>query len=518
MRPSPPGPLTRARRSLAGGAAIALAAVSVLALGAALGGASRDDPPAPIPPAPEPEPAPAPPLPAPAATPSLPTPPPAPLTADGRKKRVHIIEDRFNEWSGTVEAEDSDFIVIDTKGKLKGFYKARVVSIVPLVDPQPGQPGVVHMRDGRVFRGAVVRDEFDFVEIEIEGIRQRFPREAVARTVLTLTPRQFYEEARAAIPPDQYSDRLRLARYLYDNRMYEESREELLSLLELVDLHEAKELLRVVQAQLALGETVDRDDDFEYRDPAGRRSVPTLRETLPDRFLSAEDVNLIRVYEIDFRRPPRVTVTPDLIRRMIEVYATSDLIPASAAGRQALFREDPLRLVRLLFDLKARDLYGEIRVDTEPYALNLFRQRVHNAWLLSNCATSACHGGLDAGRLFLHNRNPKSAQTRYTNLLILERLKLDGLPPLIDWERPIDSLILQYALPRTEARYPHPDVKGWKPVFTGANRRLLEDFVEWVRAMYRPRPDYPVSYEPPQLNAIDRLERVPIRVDEPVSR
>lgn len=485
---------------------IALAAGLALTTLVASGAAMRDDVPPPAadaPPALDQQPL------APAASP--------PLTADGKRKRVHIIEDRFSEWGGTVEAEDSDFIVIDVKGKLKGFYKARVMAIVPLVDPEPNQPGVVHMRDGQSFRGTIIRDEFDFVEIEIEGIRQRLDRPRVARTVLTLTPRQFYEQARDAIPADAYSDRLRLARYLFDNRMYEEAELELQSLLEAVDLHEAKELLRAVQAQLALGTPVERDGGGGSAPDRGI-GVPTLRETLPDRLLSPEDVNLIRVYEIDFRRPPRVVITPDLIRTMIERYAAHELIPTSAAARTALFREDPLRIVRLLFDLKARDLYGEIRVETEPYALNLFRQRVHNAWLISNCATSNCHGGLDAGRLFLHNRNLKNPQVRYTNLLILERLRLEGLPPLIDWERPLDSLIVQYALPRTEARYAHPDVRGWRPVFTSTNRRLLEDFVEWVRAMYRPRPEYPVDYEPPTVGAGPRRGGTPLPIDEPVSR
>ena len=467
---------------------------------------AADDPPGQ--PAPDPKPAPAPAPPPgidPDAAPSgpIPNPPAAPLV-NGKKRRVHIIEDRYHEWSGTVEAEDSDYIVIDSKGRLKGFYKSRIQSLIPLVDPEPNQPGVVTMRDGRTYQGIILDDAFDYVEISIEGIKQRLPREAVFRTTLTLTPRQAYEQAKRIIKPDQYSDRLRLAQFLYDNKMYPEARDELRSLLELVDLHEAKELLRVVEAQLALGQPVESPGVHEDDEgPVGESGPVDLKDTLPSKLLTPEDINTIRVYEIDFNRPPRVTITPDTIREMIERYASSDLIPASSEGRTALFREDPLKLVRLLFDLKARDLYPKIKVETEPYSLNLFRQRVHNAWLINNCATSNCHGGVDAGRFFLHNRNAKSAAVRYTNLLILERTKLEGRPPLIDWDEPLESLIVQYAKPRTEARHPHPDVKGWKPVFNNTNQRLLEDYARWVKAMYRPRPDYPVNYEPPKLDAPD---------------
>ena len=76
--------------------------------------------------------------------------------------------------------------------------------------------------------------------------------------------------------------------------------------------------------------------------------------------------------------------------------------------------------------------------------------------------------------------------------------------PLIDFERPTDSLVYQYALPKTEARRPHPDVRGWEPVL-GQNRKgLAEDFVDWVRGMRPPGGEYPIDYTPPDLTSRDR--------------
>lgn len=441
---------------------------------------------------------------------------PAPPMVNGKQKRVYIIEDRFNECGGPVMAETDDYIIIETKGKLRGFYKSRVSEIITLLDPPPNQPGIVVMRDGTEFRGIVLKDEVDHVEMQIEGIKQVLLRANVLRCIFTLTPRQTYEKLRGEIKPDQYTDRLKLCRYLYEHKMYEEARDELVSLLEAVDLFEAKDLLRTVDAQLALAAKPG---------PAGTPDDPTLDENTPDdaspvrsdvplptRILTPEDVNIIRVYEIDFRKPPRMVVPQDVIKEMIEKYAASDLIPANAEGRTALYRAEPERLVRLLFDLRARELYAKIQVQSEPTSLNLFRRHVHNTWLINNCATSQCHGGVDAGRFFLHRRRAESPQVRYTNLLLLERTKIPGRPPLIDWERPRDSLIVQYGMPRAEARYPHPDVKGWKPVFAHSNRRLIEDFVEWVESMYQPRPEYPVELSPPDLSAPDK--RTP--VDAPV--
>jgi len=152
-----------------------------------------------------------------------------------------------------------------------------------------------------------------------------------------------------------------------------------------------------------------------------------------------------------------------------------------------------------MFDLRARELYPKIKVQTEPYAMNLFRRRVHDTWLINNCATSRCHGGIHAGEFFLHRRGHKNERVRYTNFLILERLEIDPDWPLINYEQPMDSLIIQYGLPRTEARKPHTDVRGWKPVFGRSNKRMLGETGKWIRSMLQPRPDYPIEYEPPKL-------------------
>ena len=175
-------------------------------------------------------------------------------------------------------------------------------------------------------------------------------------------------------------------------------------------------------------------------------------------------------------------------------------------GQTKLFRDaadQPLSVLRLLFELRARELYGEVEVLTEPRALNLFRQRVHNSWLINNCATTRCHGGLNAGRFFLHRRGYKDKRVRYTNLLILDRLELDPDRPLIDYDEPRESLLIQHALSRDLARRPHPDVRGWRPVFTKANSRLLEDAILWIQSMLnQPRPEYPIEFEPPMLGGI----------------
>jgi hypothetical protein len=73
--------------------------------------------------------------------------------------------------------------------------------------------------------------------------------------------------------------------------------------------------------------------------------------------------------------------------------------------------------------------------------------------------------------------------------------KVDGRP-IVDFERPERSILIQYAMPRDRASTPHPDVKGWKPALGEGNQLRLTDSLDWIRSMYRPRPDYPITFEP----------------------
>jgi hypothetical protein len=129
--------------------------------------------------------------------------------------------------------------------------------------------------------------------------------------------------------------------------------------------------------------------------------------------------------------------------------------------------------------------------------MKLFRDHVHAAWLVNNCATTRCHGGSAAGRLQLSNWRATSEESVYTNFLILERFKTEDGDSLINYEEAERSVLLQMGLPREDARTPHPAVPGWSPVFRTRENRRFKQALEWIGAMYRPRPDYPIEYVPP---------------------
>lgn len=421
-----------------------------------------------------------------------------------RPSRVYLWVDRYEELAAIVVDEDRDLISVrDLDGNIRSFPKARLHRIIRLNDVEAPRPGLVEMRDGTILAGDLVRDDFDEIVIRIEGVNTRLPRASVVQTRLDLSTTEKYRRFRDSLADDQYLRRYELAAWLFQEEAYELARDELADLVQSSKLPQAIDLLRLVEAQLLLeadSAASNSPSPLDGRTLRDRRDTGPvdLRDLLPKEILSKEDVNTIRVYEIDFRKPPRLHVSPDSIREILEKYGSSPLIPADSAGRTSLFRAPPIEIAELLFKLKARDLYSRIEVGSEPAALNMFRQRVHDAWLIPNCATSRCHGGLDGGRFFLHRRNSKSERVRYTNLLILERWnELDM--PLLDYLDPGRSLLIQYGLPRNEARFPHPEVKGWKPVFGRGNPRLLRDAFGWLNSMYRPRTTYPVDFEAPVI-------------------
>jgi hypothetical protein len=455
--------------------------------------------------------------------------PPTPSTEPEPIHQVWIFIDRWKEFGGTVVSE-TDLIITVTDGlETRTFNKAKVLDIIELVHPKPGQRGLVQLRDGTIVRGEILKDSLEEVEFQVDSVRGRVPREKVYRVMLELEFETRYARVKAAIAPEEHGRRLGLARWLADQDRLDLAITELEALLRDGDVEEAREMLREINARVKLELAVKESKENSQKKSANKaadaaaaaaeqtqaanggsnsakpapRGAPTTREMLPKDLLSNEDVNLVRVYEIDFKDPPRLTVSPEGVRQLILRYGSSALVPATTQERNALYSRSSVEIARLMFDLKARDLYNYIEVEEDPTSVAKFRTRVHNSWLISNCATSRCHGGVDAGRFFLYTGNAKDQRIRYTNLLTLLSFKVDG-KPVVNFEDPPDSLLIQYAMTRSSARYPHPDVKGWRPVLSTTTPQLLQDTLDWIRSMYQPRPEYPVKYVAPKLDAIDK--------------
>lgn len=438
-----------------------------------------------------------------------------PVENRDKAERVILRVSRNLTVMGYVQLEEDDVIVVrDLSGEVQSFAKDKILHIIRLVEPEPNQRGIIVFLDGQTQEAIIIKDDFNNVVFEVDGIRSTLRRMYVDYVTLKLTFEEQYRLYKQRLTPEMHQAQFRFCQWLFDEEKYTLAKKELEDLLKKTDMSEAIRLRTFVDAQLLLDRNPSGDPAGEGgMDSASPEStdenasgIIPVSKLMPDHILTREEVNLIRVMEIDFRKPPKISIKPETVRRFIETYREDRRVPITPDGQARLFRtaaNRPIEFLRLLFELRARELYGEVEVLTEPLALNLFRRRVHNAWLINNCATRHCHGGMEAGRFFLHRRGYKDDRVRYTNLLILDRLEIEPQWPLINYSEPTDSLIIQYALPRDLARKPHPEVRGWKAVFTRGNRRLLQETISWIQSMmHDPRPDYPIEYEPPKLNVM----------------
>ena len=369
----------------------------------------------------------------------------------------------------------------------------------PPVADEPGHSLLI-LNDGRRFRGKIKRkDRFELV-LEIATIDTRFKVADILEIIPLKSFNEYYGELKATIRADDYEQRYRFCEWIYHRGHLELAARELEELLDNNGrLDEARELLRVVNAAIELE---DAQAEANLAGPAGAAAENAQAKgqgrLSPTMLLSDEQVNLIKVYETDLNHPPPLLIRRSTIERLLSEYALDQTLPTSPEGKKAYYRRDPVDILSDLFRLQARDLYPEVQVRGEPLSLNKFRLNLHKTWLMNSCATNQCHGGLEAGKFFLFNKQAHTSNTVYTNLLILERTRLRG-EPLLNYDRPERSPLLQLGLPQDRSVYPHPNVDGWRPAFRDQADPQFTRAVDWMRSMYTPRPEYPIDYQPPQV-------------------
>ncbi|MEM9066231.1 MAG: hypothetical protein AAGB51_12155 [Planctomycetota bacterium] len=316
-----------------------------------------------------------------------------------------------------------------------------------------------------------------------------------------------YAELRAATNEEDPAQLLRLAQWLFGQRLYDASLRELDASLALDPGSPRAQQLRLVIGQqrlLDLGAarrmSIDGATAPEVREPAPEGPAQADQPGVP--MLGPDQINLIKVYEVDLRDPPRMRIDREAVERFMEAYSDDERVPSGPEARESILRKPAHEILELMFRLRARDFYNEVRVEGLPGPLESFRDDIHNGWLQNRCATNRCHGGESAGRLWLATDRPRTERTAMTNFLILDRFRMADGTPLIDWEVPDRSPLLHMGLPRNLSRHPHPEVvvrggeRGWRQVFRSEDDRVFRDAVRWIESMFRPRPEYPVTYEP----------------------
>lgn len=360
---------------------------------------------------------------------------------------------------------------------------------------------VVHLKDGRRFTGPVVRESGDEVVIAIAGIPQSFPTADIDRLEMLKPVMERYRELHEAVgnDPDQI---VNLAEWLRQRGKYELALTEIQHALVLDKTHgPSLKLKKLLEEQIILKHKSIRRDPEKAEPASPVRTNPIRAADFP--LLTPADVQLIKIFETNLDEKPRVLIDRQTVAKMLEKYSDHPLVPITREGREALLRQSPLETLDLMFKLQARDFYPQVEVLDQPKAFVTLRDQISRTWLINSCSTTLCHGGADAGRLALYNHNPNSERTVYTNFYILSKFRLASGTPLINWDEPEKSPLVQIGLPRGKSRYPHPKVPHrisgndiFKPAFQTTDDPQFKQAVEWLKSMYRPRPEYPIVYNP----------------------
>ncbi|MGH7242662.1 MAG: hypothetical protein ACREJD_04525 [Phycisphaerales bacterium] len=372
---------------------------------------------------------------------------------------------------------------------------------------------ILVLKDGSQVVGRLISIDDEKYTMLIAGIPTRFIKENVLKVMPQPPVEERYRQMRASIDDTDLDRRVLLAEWLRDRKRYDLALTELDSILKADANHSrARDLKKTIELQVdidkagALRKAARDTEKSPEKSPTAEPDTEESKENDQSRHfpvLSEDQINLIRVYEIDLNNPPRLLIPRELVAALIARYADDSLLPSTAEQREKLYQTKPSQILDLVYRLKAKDLYPMVRVMEDPASILAFKRDVHQGWIMNGCATNRCHGGEEAGRLMLKRSRPTDAATYYTNFLILERFRLADGKPLINYDEPEKSPLLQFAMPRNLTTRPHPLVRNqsgvdqWKPAIRSIDDRRYHATLDWMKSMYKPRPDYGITYDPP---------------------
>jgi hypothetical protein len=383
---------------------------------------------------------------------------------------------------------------------------------VPNVAPPPVAPSVssgeaeavVILRDGQRFSGLLVEQTPERITLRIAGIDTPIKTSVVERIEVLPPIIDRYRQMRALIDDADVERLILLAEWLRVRSQWDLSLREINQALAVQpDNPDALRLKVLVESQRELANRPKTARTSQQRFP----DSPVKPLDFP--LMSDRDINLVKVYEVDLKDPPRIVIPRETITQLIENYKADPRMPRTPEEQATLYRSSPTKVLDLMFRVRARELYEQVQVIDQPRSMRTFRDHVHRTWIVNSCATTRCHGGSEAGRLQLFNQRPSADATVYTNFIILDRYRLPDGKPLIDYNEPANSPLLQVGLPREQSSHPHPVVPGnegrgdmWRPFFRNSDDLRFQEAVTWIKSMYTPRPEYPIEYTPPTPEAI----------------
>jgi len=350
---------------------------------------------------------------------------------------------------------------------------------------------VVTTRDGLVFEGTLVTQTTKIVVLSIAGIDTSIEQTQIADIQIKQAPQEIYDATRPGLSDEDVVGRYELALQMYKLEALDLAHVELLSLdRDFPDNPTIQSLLGSVEAQRKLKSERSPQSEGAERDRSrSNRQVSEPRDAVV--YLDAEQINLIKVYEVDLEQRPRVTIRPDTLKEFFDLYRDRNGVPRTSSKQRAFRKRPGYEQLELFFEVKARDLYGRVQVRDEPPPLSEFRRLVNPSYVARYLQPHFGQGQISGLTLF--STRPDSVGEAYTNFYLMTQFSSEGVP-MIDRANPSRSLMLQWGLPRDQARHPAPDVEGWAPLFRSEEDPQFQRYIEWIESLLDYDPDYGIQY------------------------
>lgn len=380
---------------------------------------------------------------------------------------------------------------------IRGLCLSLVCAVALLVTSSStcASEAVVTTYDGRTLTGELLSQDESTVTLMISGIKTPISRRSIQSMEIKDAPSEQYRKQRAGLDDNDLDGRYRLAYSMYEKKWYDLAMVELQSLARQFPEDEKVAALRtLVQSKLDAQQQDTRRDSRPSPAGPNNNTVTEVTDTpTPEQRLTDEQINAIRVYEVDLAEQPRITLTPETIEKLYENYASNDQL---TKDRREFRRMPGYEQLGVLFDLQARELYPEVIIRQDSPAIKEFRSQLHQRYVLNYCAATGCHGDGSPGGLYLFRILPNSDATVYTNFYILNRIR-NAQGAMIDRDEPRRSLLLQYGIKREAAATPHPEVQGLRPQFNDDQDPRYQQYADVIHMLWQPAPDYGLSYSPP---------------------
>ena len=361
-----------------------------------------------------------------------------------------------------------------------------------------GQPGVVTTNDGKTLEGDITENADD-VTVSDNGIVTTLPRGNV-RGIEYGTPEQRLKRRLDALPADDYAGRLALANEGLRQNLLDFAQTAAEGVLASDPGNPgANALLDNVSRQRRLNNAKGTGVRPGNPGPGNPGPAAPADAQPPARPLNAgqadtlgeEQINLVRQAELQpsdaaSRQPPRIQFRDEVVKRYGETQKDFNY-------REFNAQPDVLKALAI-FAAGDGDLRKDVRVTSNPPEITEYLRGVE-PFVLNGCATSACHGGTNAGSFVLY-RTPRDEAASYTNFYTLNKYT-KGVPDpagnafgggevtrrMIDRNAVDDSLLLSYLLPADQAKYAHPKVEGYNGLVGGPGDQTFQLIRNWISGL-----------------------------------